>query len=186
MSTRSLQTLLLAFAVVAACDKAPETKAPPSSGGDQAKKSDPAPQAEGGQPEAKDAKDAKDDGKTKVVEGAPPGQDERYALQIETPEAKAGQESKVTVKVVPKEPWHMNLDFPTSLAVTASDGVALSKDKLKKADAELSEASCQFDVAFTPAKAGDAKFTGEFKFAVCQDEACAPVTENVEFQVAVK
>jgi hypothetical protein len=180
MSTRSLQTILLAFAVAAACDKAPETKAPPSSGGDQAKKSDPAPHAEGEQP------DAKEDGKTKVVEGAPPGQDERYALQIETPEAKAGQESKVTVKVVPKEPWHMNLDFPTSLAVTASDGVALSKDKLKKADAALSEASCQFDVAFTPAKAGDAKFTGEFKFAVCQDEACAPVTENVEFQVAVK
>ena len=63
---------------------------------------------------------------------------------------------------------------------------ALAKDKLKKADAELSEASCKFDVAFTPAKAGDAKFTGEFKFAVCQDEACSQVTENIEFQVAVK
>jgi hypothetical protein len=177
MPTRSLQILLVAFAVVAACDKTPETKAPPSSGGDQAKKAEPAADAE---PEPEDGD------KTKVVEGAPPGGDERYALQIETPEAQSGQESKVTVRVVPKEPWHMNLDYPTSLAVNAGQDVALAKDKLKKADAELSEKSCAFDVAFTPKQAGDAKFTGEFKFAVCQDEACAPVTENLEFQVAVK
>jgi hypothetical protein len=181
MSTRSLNTILVTFALVAACDKAPETKAPPSSGGDQAKTTKPSEADEGKQAEPADSGD-----KTKVVEGAPPGGDERYALQIETPEAKAGQESKVTVRVVPKEPWHMNLDFPTSLAVQAGEGVALAKDKLKKADAELTEASCKFDVAFTPKAAGDARFTGEFKFAVCQDEACAPVTENLEFQVAVK
>jgi hypothetical protein len=182
MSTRSLQTVLIALATltVAACDKTPETKAPPSSGGDQAEKTQRTPAEDG------DAKDAEAGDKTKVVEGAPPGGDERYALQIETPEAKAGQESKVTVRVVPKDPWHMNLDFPTSLAVSAGDSVALAKDKLKKADAQLSEERCQFDVAFTPKQAGDAKFTGEFKFAVCQDEACAPVTENLEFQVAVK
>lgn len=174
-----IQTMIFASLLVAACDKTPETKAPPSSGGDQAKKTTPAPEGEGGEPAA-------DDGKTKVVEGAPPGNDERYAVVVETPEAKAGEESKVTVRVVPKDPWHMNLDYPTSLALTAGEGVALAKDTLKKADAQLSPASCEFDVAFTPEKAGDAKFTGEFKFAVCQDEACSQVTENLEFQVAVK
>jgi hypothetical protein len=122
-----------------------------------------------------------------VVDGPPPGEDERYALEFDTPEAAVGEEGKVTVRVVPKEPWHMNLDYPTSLKVEAPDGVALTKAELKKSDAKkLDEKSCEFDVAFTPDKAGDATLTGEFKFAVCQDEACSPVTESVEVKVAVK
>jgi hypothetical protein len=130
---------------------------------------------------------AGDDGKTKVVEGAPPGGAENYALTIDAPEAKAGQESTVKVRVVPKQPWHMNLDYPTSLKVEAPTGIALTKADMKKADAtKLEEGSCEFDVKFTPASAGESTFTGKFKFAVCQDEACVPVTENVEFKVAVK
>ena len=183
---RNIAKSIALCAVVAAfaCDKSPETKAPPSSGGDQAKKAESA-----GDKGKADKPEAKADGgeKTKVVEGAPAGGDERYALKIETPEATAGQESKVTVRVVPKDPWHMNLDYPTSLKVQSAGGdVALAKDKLKKDDGKISEQECSFDVAFTPKAAGDAKFSGEFKFAVCQDEACAPVTENIEFKVAVK
>ncbi len=132
------------------------------------------------------AKPSAVDKKVKVVDGAAPGGDDRYELKIDTPDATSGEESKVTVRVVPKEPWHMNLDFPTSLKVDAPDGVALSKADLKKADAQLDEASCQFDVAFTPSAAGDQNFSGKFKFAVCQDEACSPVTEEIEFKVAVK
>ena len=124
--------------------------------------------------------------KVKLVDGAAPG-DERYDLKIDTPEATSGQESKVTVRVVPKGPWHMNLEFPTSLKVQAPEGVTMAKADLKKADAaELTETGCQFDVGFTPAAAGEQTFTGKFKFAVCQDEACSPVTEEIEFKVAVK
>ena len=124
--------------------------------------------------------------KVKVVEGAAPGSDDRYELKIVTPEATSGEESKVTVRVVPKEPWHMNLDFPTSLKVDAPEGVTLANADLKKGDAELDESACQFDVAFTPSAAGEQSFSGKFKFAVCQDEACSPVTEDIEFKVAVK
>ncbi len=124
--------------------------------------------------------------KVKVVDGAAPAGDDRYELKIETPEAQSGQESKVTVRVVPKKPWHMNLDFPTSLKVDGPDGVALANADLKKGDAQLDENACQFDVAFTPSAAGEQTFTGKFKFAVCQDEACSPVTEDIEFKVAVK
>ena len=135
-----------------------------------------------------DAKPAEGEGakKVKVVDGAAPSGDDRYELKIETPEAESGKESKVTVRVVPKEPWHMNLDFPTSLKVEAPETVTLSKDDLKKADAQLDEKACQFDVAFTPSAAGEQTFTGKFKFAVCQDEACSPVTEDLEFKAAVK
>ena len=41
-------------------------------------------------------------------------------------------------------------------------------------------------MAFTAEKAGDTGFAGVLKFAVCRDEACAPVTEKVDFTVAVR
>lgn len=126
------------------------------------------------------------DPKVKVVEGADPG-DDRYALKIEPGEGKVGQENTVLVTVVPKGPWHMNLDFPTSLAVSGPGDVKLSKGDQNKADAiKLDEKSAEFGVKFTTDAAGDKAFTGKFKFAVCQDEACSPVTEELAFRVAVK
>ncbi len=122
----------------------------------------------------------------KTIDGPPPGGDDRYVLQIDTPEATAGKEGSVTVRVVPKAPWHMNLDFPTSLKLEAPAGVTLAKADLKKADATLDESTCAFDVKFTAPTAGEHAFSGKFKFAVCQDEACSPVTEELEFKVAVK
>ena len=185
-SKRSVVRILSAFvlggAMIAAC------------GGD-AKNSNSTPPKNGTEPEAKTndapAAAAKAGGaggeKVKVVEGAPPGGDDRYALQIDTPQAKVGEPSKVVVKVVPKAPWHMNLDFPTSLEVEPPSGVAVDKPAQKKADAvTFDENAAQFDVAFTASQAGEQQFTGKFKFAVCQDEACSPVTEDVAFKVAVK
>ncbi len=134
-----------------------------------------------------DAGKPADADKTKVIEGGDPI-DDRYALRIDPPaDAVAGREGTVKLTVVPKAPWHMNLDFPTSLAIAAPDGVTLAKAEMKKADADkLDENSAEYSVKFTPAAAGDKSFTGKFKFAVCQDEACSPVTEEVEFKVAVK
>lgn len=125
--------------------------------------------------------------KVKVVDGKAPG-DDRYALVIEPPaEAKAGQEGEVVVRVVPKQPWHMNLDYPTSLKLTPPDGVTLANAVQKKGDArKLDDSSCEFAVKFTPDAAGEHEVTGEFKFAVCQDEACSPVNRDVSFKVAVK
>jgi hypothetical protein len=173
-----LAALLLAPAtLMAACDSdKPGANAPQNSAAAPAKTGN---AAERGTPDG--------EGKTKVVDGTPPGKDERYSLVIDTPDAKAGQEATVKVRVVPKAPWHMNLDFPTSLKIEAPAGLTFANADMKKADAtKLDEGSCEFDVKFTPASAGESKFTGKFKFAVCQDEACSPVTENVEVQVAVK
>lgn len=125
--------------------------------------------------------------KVKVVDGAAPG-DDRYALQIEPPaNATAGEKGEVVVRVVPKAPWHMNLDYPTSLSVDPSSGLTLANADMKKSDAtRLDDESCEFAVGFTPTEAGEHTVTGKFKFAVCQDEACSPVTEDVSFKVAVK
>jgi len=183
---------LLATTVLTLCvpactssDTKSETASPKTQDGG-AKTGDPDAHAQAADSAAGPTAGAEGDKKVKVVEGAAPAGDDRYQLKIETPEAQSGQESKVTVRVVPKKPWHMNLDFPTSLKVDGPDGVALANADLKKADAQLDENACQFDVAFTPSAAGEQTFTGKFKFAVCQDEACSPVTEDIEFKVAVK
>ena len=176
---RTLFATTVLTLTLAACGT-PETKsesAAPNTSADQAAKA-----KTGDAPEAA----AKEDKKVKVVDGAAPSGDDRYALEIKAPDAESGKESKVTVRVVPKSPWHMNLDFPTSLKVDAPEGVAVAKADMKKGDAQLDENACQFDVAFTPSAAGEQTFTGKFKFAVCQDEACSPVTEDIEFKVAVK
>lgn len=126
--------------------------------------------------------------KVKVVEGAAPSADDRYALQIEPPaDAAAGKEAEVVVRVVPKAPWHINLDFPTSLKLVPSAGLTLASGELKKADArKLDDNNCEFAVKVTPSAAGEHVVSGQLKFAVCQDEACSPVTEDVELKVAVK
>jgi len=125
-------------------------------------------------------------GPVKVREGADPG-DDRYALKIDVVEAAVGREGSFNVTVTPKAPWHMNLDFPTSLAITAPDGVTLAKAELRKDDAvTLDENSAAFAVKFTPAAAGEKDLSGKFKFAVCQDEACSPVTEEFQVKLAVK
>jgi hypothetical protein len=116
------------------------------------------------------------------------GEDKPYDLSIEPPAATVGAEGKVSIKIVPKGVWHLNMDFPTSLSVTAPAGVTVGKPKLKKEDAvKFDEQSAEFAVAFTANEAGDKTFTGEFKFAVCEgEEACMQKTEKLEFVVAVK
>ena len=179
---RSIPSLSFVL-VLAACGgetkpKAEDAKSPDKAAPPVAAKPEAGKPADGGTAAA---------GGTKVIEGGDPV-DDRYTLRVDPPaDAVAGREGTVKVTVVPKAPWHMNLDFPTSLAIGAPDGVTLAKQEMKKADADkLDENSAEYSVKFTPAAAGDKSFTGKFKFAVCQDEACSPVTEEVAFKVAVK
>lgn len=187
---RSLSLATLGLCLAAGCggESKPAAKNPnPSSAAADKGGAEPEGGAMGAKVEAIRDEAAAGD-KVKVVEGKAPGGDDRYALQIEPPaEAAAGEEGEVVVRVVPKEPWHMNLDFPTSLKVTPPAGITLANADLKKGDArKLDDRACEFAVKFTPQQAGEHTMTGRFKFAVCQDEACSPVTEDVEFKVAVK
>jgi len=184
-----IASITLALLLVAGCSgenkpattTAPATTEKKTDGGDAAKPGD--------SDKAVAAKSGGGDDKVKVVEGAAPGADDRYTLLIEPPaDAAAGKESEVVVRVVPKAPWHINLDFPTALKLTPpASGLTLAKSELKKADARKLDAEhCEYAVKVTPSAAGEHAVTGEFKFAVCQDEACSPVAEDVEFKVAVK
>lgn len=176
---------------LSACDggNKPSAKEPAASGAAPTPEGKDAPKAEPvadkGADAASDKTAAAGGEKVKVVDGA--GGDDRYALQIQPPaDAKAGVEGTAVVKVVPKEPWHMNLEYPTSLKITAPDGLSVVNADLKKGDAKLDESACEFAVTFNPEAAGEHEVSGKFKFAVCKDEACSPVTEEVQFKVAVK
>ena len=179
---RVLSTSLVALALLAGgCDKA--GKSGPADG-KAAEPSAKAPAGDSGAPIA--GKPVEGEGKTAVAAGGG-AEAKEYELKIEPATAKAGEESKVSIKVVPQGPWHMNLEYPTKLEITAPDGTTVAKPALAKADAvKLDEQGCEFSVAFTPDAAGAKQFTGEFKFAICQDEACVPKTETLAFEVTVE
>jgi hypothetical protein len=174
-------SIVASFALAACANSGGDA---PAKGGDKTDKGAPTEQPAGDQPIA--GKPVEGEGKTAVADGAP-ATDKEYTLQIDPEDAQVGQESKVSIRVIPQGEWHMNLEYPTKLEITAPAGTTVAKPKLAKADAiKLDEGSCEFAVAFTPQEAGEKTFTGEMKFAVCIDEACVPKTEKLEFKVAVK
>lgn len=110
-----------------------------------------------------------------------------YKLEIDTGEGKVGEEGKVTIKVVPAASWHVNLEYPTKLQVEAPSGVEVAKAEQGKGDAvALTEDNCEFAVTYTASEAGAKAFSGELRFAVCQEDACVPKSETLAFEVAVK
>ncbi len=180
LSRRAARYSMLALAL-AACGAENKPTAADAKSPDKAAAPPTAAKTDANKPDAN-----KPDPLVKKIDGADPT-DDRYALRIDAADAAVGKEGSVKVTVVPKAPWHMNLDFPTSLALTAPDGVTLAKAELKKGDAaKLDEQSAEFDVKFTPTAAGEKTVSGKFKFAVCQDEACSPVTEEFAVKLAVK
>lgn len=171
--------------VLSACASNAGDEAAKGKDGDAKKNADPAKS----EAEAAAAEGQPVDGEQKVGTQAGDGgaETEQYALVIDPSEGKVGEEGQVTIRVVPSADWHMNLEYPTKLSVTPPAGIEVAKPKLSKDDAvKLDEQHCEFSVKYTPSEIGDKTFTGEIKFAVCQDTACVPKTETLEFQVAVK
>jgi hypothetical protein len=174
----SLLFVSLTLSACAGSGDAPKERAEPKSAPEAGKSPDDGPIA--GTPVEGDQKVAR-------APAAGGGEEGQYTLQIEPSDAVAGEPGQIRIRVVPRGEWHMNLGYPTKLAITAPAGVEVAKPDLAKDDAiKLDEDSCEFEVGFVAAEAGDKTFTGEFKFAICQDEACVPKTEKLEFHVAVK
>jgi hypothetical protein len=125
--------------------------------------------------------------RVKVVDDEP-GREGRYTLTVVPPKnLKVGEPGTVKIAVAPRDPWHVNLDYPTSLRLDAPAEIVLAKADLRKGDAtRLDAGACEFAVELTAQKPGGRSVAGRLKFAVCQDEACVPVSEDLEFEVAAK
>jgi hypothetical protein len=120
-------------------------------------------------------------------EGKPHAEGEGYVIDVKTDGAAAGTEGTAQVQLSATGAFHLNKDFPTSLDITAPDGVTLGKVKLTTADAsKFEEKTATWDVKFTAKDAGEKKFGAKFRFAVCTATTCDPKKEALGWTVAVK
>ena len=116
----------------------------------------------------------------------PGAADVSYVLKFDAPVAKKGAHAVAHLKITPGAGFHMNKEYPTSLALSPPDGVTLDKAKLTAKDAaKFEEKEALFDVAYTANKPGKQTVTGELKFAVCSANSCDPKKSTVSFEIDV-
>ncbi|HEY4241400.1 MAG TPA: hypothetical protein VGM88_16375 [Kofleriaceae bacterium] len=120
---------------------------------------------------------------------------EEGTLAITVPaDAKAGAETTATIKVTPNTGYHVNVDYPIKLELTAPDGVKLAHATLvagghekSKGDADaLDETQLVLPVKMTAAAAGTYTVNGTFNFAVCDKDQCLAKKEQVAINLAAK
>lgn len=110
-----------------------------------------------------------------------------YDIQASAGPASAGKTGQATVKLVTRNGFHVNKDYPIALDVAGSEGVKVAKARLAKGDVKLTgETEASFDVGFTAGKAGKAQLEATFRFAVCTDKDCFPAKEKVVIPLDVK
>lgn len=134
--------------------------------------------------------------------GAPPAQDSAFRLKPEEgelsvevpPDAAVGKETTARVIVTPTAKYKINAEFSTKLTLTPPAEITLAKAELTAGgqgkvagDAEqFEDKKLAFAVKLTPTKSGSYAINGNFKFAVCNKEACLAKREAITIQVAAK
>jgi hypothetical protein len=115
-----------------------------------------------------------------------PGLDASYVLKVEAPPSKKGEHAVAKIRITPGAGYHMNKEYPTSLALTPPAGVSFDKPKLTGKDAaKLDNQVVEFDVAYTAAQPGKKTVAGEIKFAVCSANSCDPKKSQLKFEIEV-
>lgn len=118
---------------------------------------------------------------------APAPTESRFTIDIQSPKTLGiGRDALVSVSLKALAPWHVNLDYPTSLELGAPPQVQLAREVFEKRHASrLDEAGFEYRVGVTATTAGDKDFRGVLTFAVCEEEACVPVKKDIRFVIAV-
>lgn len=98
-----------------------------------------------------------------------------------------GKPGRFLVTIKPRNDYHLNLQFPTSVSVKAPAAIALEKPVLNKKDAAVfSEQLFKFEVPFTPSASGTHAVESRVKFAVCTSKICIPKQETLTLKLAVQ
>ena len=109
-----------------------------------------------------------------------------YVVTVAPVSGMKGQPVKAQVVIRPAAGYHMNEEFPTTLKLSPTAGVAFSKAALAKQDAVMSKQECRFDVQMTGSEAGKKSVTGNLSFAVCTETTCDPQKTPVTIELTVK
>lgn len=110
--------------------------------------------------------------------------DERFELRVIGQKLTVGKTQTVQVKLSADTPWHMNLDYPTSLKLGENNALELGKRKFRKGDASvLSEHKIVFSVPVTATSPGVHRVQGKIKFAICKADSCSPASAKVDLRI---
>lgn len=111
-----------------------------------------------------------------------------YELKLtEPPAAKAGELATATIRVLPKKPYKMNLEFPLRLKLGGpADGVSPKEVQLGVKQAKLSKEELLLKPAFKILKAGAHAIKGTLRFSVCTDAQCEIKQEELAFTTSAK
>jgi hypothetical protein len=125
-----------------------------------------------------------------VPPSAAPSSIEEAGFSLRLAEAgpyKAGELSRVVLRLDPHGPFHVNQEYPIEINLTGDADTSFPKATLARADAaEFGEKKARFDIPFSAKVAGDHKLLANVKFAVCTPENCVPDERNLSLALAVK
>lgn len=106
-----------------------------------------------------------------------------YALTLKTPTAvKKGAQSAAEIQVVPRKPYHINLEFPLKLIVAGPATARPTQLTMSaKQASKLTKSELVLRPAFTLGSPGAHAFSGTLRFSVCTDAMCEIKSETVSW-----
>jgi hypothetical protein len=112
---------------------------------------------------------------------------DNYKMDVKPPApVKKGAKAATKIHIEGTNGFHVNLEFPVKLTVSPPSGVTVEKQKQTQRDAvKFAKDGADFAIPFVAEETGKKSFTGEFKFAVCTENNCAPTVEKLAFDVEV-
>jgi len=120
--------------------------------------------------------------------GAPAVSHENYVIEV-APQGTAttNQEAEVDVRLVPRNGYHVNHDYPIRLRVTAPTGVTLPRAEYDRAAAsEFGDPRAVFPVKYTATSAGAKEFQADFNFSVCNPQTCMLERQHLTWSVTAE
>ena len=98
-----------------------------------------------------------------------------------------GQLGSLAVSLKPRGEYHINQDFPITVALKAPATLRMPKLEYKKPDAAVfGEKLARFDVPLTPEQAGTQRIEANVRFAVCTPENCVPDERTLALMLPVE
>lgn len=149
---------------------------------------EPAGSASGGSAGVGATGGAKQGGAEKGGAAAKKGAEPSYELTVKPPPQKAvGAKVAAEVKLVPKGPYKVNMEYPLRLEVEGPKSSKPGKLVMGSKDAaEMSKKKVLLEPTFELTSAGEHRFRAELRFSVCTKKQCELKTEKLTWVATAK